>query len=70
MKLLFCFRVVVVVLSSLGRRDGDWNRVGKASAICCPSPLCWAPGISVIKASVGGFAGQEERKIFLGFKYA
>lgn len=56
---------MVVILSFLDQRDGDWNCVGKSSAICCPSPLCRATGIGVTKASVDEVAGQEERKILL-----
>lgn len=42
-----------------------WNCVGKSSAVCWPSPLCWATSIGVIKASVSEAAGQEKRKILL-----
>lgn len=38
-----------------------WNCVGKSSAVCWPSPLCWATSIGVIKASVSEAAGQEKR---------
>lgn len=65
MKLLFCFGVVVAVLSFLGWGAGGWNHACKTSAACCPFALS---RVLYLKIHAMALLVWERRKILLGFK--
>lgn len=65
MKLLFCFGVVVAVLSFLGLGAGGWNHAGKTSAACCPFA---SSKVLYLKFHAMALLVWERRKILLGFK--
>lgn len=65
MKLLFCFGVVVAVLSFLGWGAGGWNHAGKTSDVLCLFAL---NRVLFLKIHAMALLVWERRKVLLGFK--